>query len=78
MQGLNGISMKFILTMYVCSFLHQDCAPGVIYPEQFNSWYDCTMQAHVESTQLLMSIPQALVEENRIATKYTCTQLTDA
>jgi len=36
------------------------------------------MQAHVESTQLLLSIPQALVEENKIATKYTCIQLTDA
>jgi len=65
--------MKFILTMYVCSFLHQDCAPGVVYPTHFDSWYDCTMQAHVESTQLLLSLTQDMVEDNRIATKYTCT-----
>jgi len=70
--------MKFILTMYVCSFLHQDCAPGVVYPMHFNSWHECTMQAHVESTQLLLSIPQDIVEQNRIATKYTCEQLSGA
>ena len=73
MQGLNGISMKFILTMYVCSFLHQDCAPGVVYPTQFDSWYDCMIKAHEESVNLLINIPPDMVEANRLATKYTCT-----
>ena len=57
----------------MCSFLQFDCSPGVVYPEHFNSWYECTLKAHEESVSLLMEVPQHIVEKNRLATKYTCT-----
>jgi hypothetical protein len=65
--------MKFVLTIYVCSFLHLDCAPGVVYPEHFDTWKECVIKAFDESKELIISTPQDVVESNRLTTKYTCT-----
>jgi hypothetical protein len=65
--------MKFILTIYVCSFMDFTCAPGVTHPDTFNSWAECTIKAFDESRDLITSVPQDIVESNRLATKYTCT-----
>ena len=70
--------MKFILTIYVCSFLDFTCSPPVEYPKNFNNWYDCMLKAHDESVELLMNVPQDVVEKNRLATKYTCKVMSDA
>ena len=32
------------------------------------------LKAHEESVNLLVNLPQDVVERNRLATKYTCTQ----
>ena len=66
--------MKFVLTIYVFSFLQFDCSPPVTNPTHFNSWYEYTLKAHEESVDLLKKVQQDIVEENRLATKYTCTQ----
>tara|TARA_R100001591_G_scaffold114442_3_gene128791 strand:- start:23 stop:175 length:153 start_codon:yes stop_codon:yes gene_type:complete len=44
----------------------------VEYPVLFDNWYDCMIKAHDESVELLMNVPQDVVEQNRLATKYTC------
>ena len=36
------------------------------------------LTAHDESVELLMNVPQHMVEENRLATKYTCQAISDA
>jgi|TARA_R100001086_G_scaffold232187_1_gene153299 hypothetical protein len=61
----------------VCSFLDFTCAPPVEYPKKFNNWYECMLKAHEESVNLLIELPQDVVEKNRLATKYTCELLTD-
>jgi len=69
--------MKFILTIYVCSFIDFTCSPPVEFPKKFDNWYECMLTAHKESVDLLTKVPQDVVEKNRLATKYTCRQLTD-
>ena len=64
--------MKFLLTIYVCSFINFSCSPPVEYPVLFDNWYDCMIKAHDKSVELLMNVPQDVVEQNRLATKYTC------
>ncbi len=64
--------MKFILTIYVCSFIEFDCMQGQKVAE-FDSWNQCLIAAHNESIELITSIPPDLVESKRIATQYTCT-----
>ena len=61
----------------MCSFLNFTCSPPVEYPNKFDNWDDCMLKAHDESVELLMTVPQDVVESNRLATKYTCTQSTD-
>ncbi len=70
--------MKFILTLYVCSFLDFTCSPPVKYPKTFDNWQSCLIQALDESKQLVEAIPQDVVEKNRLATKYTCQAISDA
>ena len=70
--------MKFILTIYICSFIDFTCADPVIYPVQFDTWSECVTAAHQESQIILRSLPPPMVEANRLATKYTCQQLIGA
>ena len=70
--------MKFILTLYVCSYLDLTCSPPVEYPKIFNNWHDCVIEALDETKQLIKEVPQDVVNKNRLATKYTCPQTSDA
>ena len=70
--------MKFILTIYVCSFMDFTCTDGVTYPMQFDTWSECVTAAHQESQIILQSLPLPMVEANRLASKYTCQQLIGA
>ena len=36
------------------------------------------LTAHDESVELMMNVPQDVVEKNRLATKYTCKAVSDA
>jgi len=67
--------MKYILTIYVCSFLEFTCSPGVQYPVVFDNWHKCVIKAFDESKDLIITVPQDVVENNRLATKYTCEPL---
>jgi len=67
--------MKFILTLYVCSFLDFTCSPPVEYPETFDNWHNCVITALDESKQLVEAVPQDVVNKGRLATKYTCLQI---
>ena len=67
--------MKFILTIYVCLFIDFTCATGVDYKLQYTTWKECVQAAHRESYIILDSLPERMVEANRLATKYTCQQL---
>ena len=63
--------MKFILTIYVCSFIEFDCMQGQKIKE-FDNWNECLIAAHNESIEIITQLPPQLVETKRIATKYTC------
>ena len=64
--------MKFVLTLYVCSFLDFTCSPPVEYPKTFDNWHSCVITALEESEMLINAVPQDVVDRNRLATKYTC------
>mgnify|MGYP003142774156 CR=1 FL=1 len=64
--------MKFVLTLYVCSFLDFTCSPPVEYPKSFDNWNECVIKALTESEQLILAVPPDVVDRNRLATKYTC------
>ena len=65
--------MKYILIIWVCSFLQQNaCMAPISYPAIYNSWYECSRDAHVESVKLMSRMGYKYVNEYKIGTKYTC------
>ena len=65
--------MKFVLMIWVCTFLHENaCMKPIIYPTLFDSWYECSLAAHIESRKLLQRAGYAYVNKYKIGTKYSC------
>jgi hypothetical protein len=65
--------MKYILIIWVCSFLQGNaCLPPMEYPTTYDSWYECSRDAHVESIKLMSSIGYKDVNDYKVGTKYHC------
>ena len=66
--------IKFALIIWVCSFVGNPgaCLPPLEYPKQFDSWYECARTAHQESRKILASMGYKMVNESKIAMKYSC------
>ena len=66
--------IKFTLTLWVCSFLSAQsvCMPPTQSPILYSSWYECSRAAHKESLHILSKIGYKRINDNKIATRYTC------
>ena len=65
--------MKYILIIWVCSFLQGSaCLAPMEYPTMYNSWYECSRDAHVESAKLMSRMGYKYVNEYKIGAKYNC------
>ena len=66
--------IKFSLTIWVCSFLtvQSVCAPPIHSVKLYDSWYECTKAAHHESVKVLSKLGYKLVNDNHLATRYSC------
>ena len=67
------MSMKYMLIIWVCSFLDgPQCSIPIKYPTPYNSWYECSRAAHLESLKMMSTFGFKYVNDNRLGTKYTC------
>jgi len=65
--------MKYILIIWVCSFLQGNaCLAPIKYPTLYDSWYGCSRDAHVESVKLMSRMGYKYVNDLHIGIKYTC------
>ena len=65
--------MKYTLIIWVCSFLQGNaCLAPVEYPTTYDSWYECSRDAHTESVKLLSKVGYAYVNKYQVGTKYNC------
>ena len=68
--------MKYMLLIWLCSFVNsQNCMGPKEYLTVYDSWYECARDAHKESQKLLAQTGYKYVNENQIATKYTCVEV---
>jgi len=66
--------IKFTLIIWVCSFLGQSvCMAPIESPILYNSWYECAREAHTQSIKIYSRLGYKYVNDNKIATRYTCT-----
>ena len=65
--------MKYILIMWVCSFVNNNgCLPPIESKITYDSWYECSVAAHKESVSLLQKMGYANVNKYKVGTKYSC------
>ena len=65
--------VKFTLIIWVCSFLGENrCMAPVESPILYDSWYECSRSAHQESIKIYSKLGYKVVNEARLATRYTC------
>ena len=65
--------MKFVLVIWVCTFLHENaCMKPIKYTELFDSWYECSRTADKESIKILSKMGYAYVNKYQVGTKYSC------
>ena len=65
--------MKYILILWVCSFIQgNECMPPIEFPTLYDSWYECSRDAQVESMKLLSKMGYAYVNQYKLGTKYNC------
>jgi len=69
--------IKFTLTIWVCSFLSMPsvCMAPMESKILYNSWYECARSAHQESIKIYSRLGYKYVNENKIATRYTCQEI---
>jgi len=68
--------IKFTLIIWVCSFLGGNmCMAPVESPKLYDSWYECSRAAHQESIKIYSKLGYKVVNEARLATRYTCTEV---
>ena len=68
-----GLSMKFILTLILCSQTQQICMPPYQWTDLFDSQYDCLMFGYEESQKKMKEIGREEVNKHNIYVKFYCT-----
>ena len=65
--------MKYILIIWVCSFIQGNaCMAPMEYSAVYNSWYECSRDAHVESAKVLAKMGYKYVNDYKVGIKYHC------
>ena len=64
--------MKFILIIFLCSFINDQCLEPVEIKQEYNSWKECTIAAFEVSRELIIAQEDSFINNNKIATKFIC------
>ena len=67
--------MKFILVITLCSFIENQCLPPIQIKAEYSSWKECTLAALEISKEILIAQEDTFVNDNKVATQFTCKQL---
>ena len=68
-----GLSMKFILSLIICSQIQSVCMPPYEWPETFNNQYDCMTFGYQESLMKMQEIGPEEVNKHNIYIRFLCT-----
>ena len=68
--------MKYILMIWVCSFLGgQKWLAPIESPVLYDSWYECSRAAHQESLKIMSKLGYIVVNKDQVAMKYRCKEV---
>ena len=63
---------KFILFMWLCSGVAQDCKPILTPYTTFDSYRDCSLYGYQHTVDMLNKMPEEESEKWQIHTRFSC------
>ena len=66
--------MKYILVIWVCALLSEGtrCMNPIKYPVLYDTWYECSREAHKESLKGLSKMGYSYVNQYHVGIRYNC------
>ena len=64
--------MKFVLIIWICSFVNNQCSPPIESNKIFNDWNDCVHEAYKHSSNFLAKQSLDDINKLKLATKFIC------
>lgn len=64
--------MKYILVIWICSFVNNQCSPPIEINKVFNDWNDCVHEAYNHSSNFLEKQSLDDINKLKLATKFIC------
>ena len=65
--------MKILLTLIICSYTHGACLDPYVWPERFDTSYDCMMFGYEESMNKMQEIGREEINKHNMFVKFYCT-----
>ena len=65
--------MKILLSLIICSQVHLTCMPPYVWPERFDTTYDCMTFGYEESLVKMKEIGRDEVNKHDIYIRFLCT-----
>jgi len=67
-----GLSMKFLLSLIICSQVAGTCMPPYEWPDKFDTSYDCMMFGYQESMNKMKEIGRSDSNKHGIFIRFVC------
>ena len=67
--------MKFVLVVWVCSFINNVCTPPINHNINYNTWNECVDAALNYSITFLQEQNVDEINEFKMATKFICKEV---
>jgi len=67
--------MKFVLIIWVCTFLHNECSPPIQHQKLYPNWKQCVDAAYDYSITFLTQQNIEDVNNMKLATKFVCKEV---
>jgi hypothetical protein len=64
--------MNYILILYVCSIVNNECLPDYQHKEYFNDWYSCMTIGHTDSLDIYTKLGVERANLDEIAVGFEC------
>jgi len=63
---------KFVLILYMCSMITQQCNNGLHINQEFNSHYNCAIAGYDMASKIMENMDTKIINDNRLAIKFEC------
>jgi hypothetical protein len=66
--------MKFMLVMYACSVIANECGTPMQDPKLYNSYKECALASYALATEVMTSINDAVVNKDKLFFGFSCVE----